>query len=199
MSRHRLKCRLRSNYSCLRQVQKKKIMFSQTGVHCTKEPSSESQEANHHKRSKSKKIWLVMNISESLRSAPILAVSITRFTVRIKILESILLPMNEGCPRLIYEQKKNKMDSEPVSLFTAQTTINLTVQKVDKLVQRWLMSFDSWTDYLTTVHFSTIHKEISLKFVFKLEDKILNWAKTEVISESLTRREFVGMQLWEFY
>lgn len=95
------------------------------------------------------------------------------------------------------DKRKNNMESEPVSLSTAQTTINPTIQKVDKLVQRWLMSFDSWTDYLTSVHFLTIHKERSLKFVFKLEDKILNWAKTEVISESLTRREFMGMQLRE--
>lgn len=45
--------------------------------------------------------------------------------------------------------------------------------------------FDQWVDYRIVVHFFMIREERKLKAVADSKDKILHWAKTEMISKAL--------------
>lgn len=71
------------------------------------------------------------------------------------------------------------------------------MQRVGEIAKERMGLFDSWVDYRTVIHLEVLRKEMKVKAVSDLEQTILTWTETDVISEALQRREFIDLELRE--
>ncbi|KZV46000.1 kinetochore protein spc7-like [Dorcoceras hygrometricum] len=69
------------------------------------------------------------------------------------------------------------------------------MEEVGKSAADRLQSFDEWFNYWTIVHFKQFKSLTNLQQVVTLEDQILVWTETGMISEALTRRELIVVRI----